>query len=136
MDTKAEHYHGSCICKRVRFEADIDLQAEGTLKCNCTACWKRRAWGTLIKPDAFKAISGDDVLSNGARGGFCRECGVRPYAIASTDGWGEGFGGDIVSINIACLDDLPVETLLAAPVKYCDGRNDNWWHAPDEVRHL
>jgi hypothetical protein len=37
---------------------------------------------------------------------------------------------------LACLDDLPVDELVAAPVTYLDGRNDNWTTPPSEIRHL
>ena len=49
-------YHGSCHCKKISYEADIDL-AEGTGKCNCTYCWKLRWWGVKVQPDAFRLIA-------------------------------------------------------------------------------
>jgi hypothetical protein len=41
-----------------------------------------------------------------------------------------------VSVRLAALDDAPVEALAEAKVQYCDGKNNNWWNPPAEVRHL
>src|SRR5687767_5477808 len=136
--TKAKTYKGSCICGKVRFEADIDLSA-GTGKCNCTRCWKRRFWSTQVKPEAFRYRGGEEMLSGykaGAEkghGGFCKGCGVIPYGWVDKADWNDG---EKVSINLACLDDLDPSELAEAPVHYMDGRADNWWNAPKETRHL
>jgi hypothetical protein len=76
------------------------------------------------------------VQKEGERGGFCRECGIATWQFYKTDGWGEGFSGDRVSVNIASLDNLEPGELLAAPVTFCDGLHDNWWNPPEETRHL
>jgi hypothetical protein len=135
MPTKT--YRGSCHCGKVTFEADLDL-AKGTGKCNCSICWKMRAWGVHIKPDAFRALTGRDELTDyqfntkSVHHAFCKHCGARPY------GWGNipEMGGDFVSINLACLDDLEPEELLAAPVRFADGKANAWWNPPAETRHL
>lgn len=129
-------YHGGCHCGAIRFEAEIDL-SQGTGKCNCTSCRKRRWWNASVKPEAFRAIKGEDQLSRN-RGGlastsFCVHCGVVPFARVAAAEWNDG---ESVSINVACLDDAMPEELIAAPVQYFDGLNDNWWETPDEVRHL
>jgi hypothetical protein len=131
-------YRGSCHCGRIKFEATLDL-AEGTSKCNCTSCWKKRMWTARVKPENFRSLSGEDQLSGYKPGaatghaGFCKSCGVVPYGWVEVSEWNPN---QYVSISVAALDDLEPAELVAAPVTYCDGRANNWWHAPEETRHL
>lgn len=137
MSTKT--YHGSCQCRRIQFEADIDLAQTGTGKCNCTSCWKRRWWSTRAEPKNFRLTGGQQELtgyvagSDTGHGGFCKHCGVTPYAWVDAADWNPAA---YWSINVACLDDLDPGELMAAPIRYMDGRNDNWLNVPAEIRHL
>lgn len=132
MTTKT--YAGSCHCGEVRFEADIDLD-EGGGKCNCRMCRKTRNWSAKLEPAAFRLL-GDpaattDYFRNGAvHWPFCRTCGVRPYAHGDIP----EAGGEFYSVQLACLDDVDDGALAAAPTRYANGRDDDWWHEPSDVQ--
>ena len=130
-------YRGSCHCGAVKFEADIDL-AQGTNKCNCTICTKTRNWNAIIKPEAFRLLSGEEALSEyrfGSKQGqhlFCKTCGVRTFE----RGHVKEIGGDYVSIKLASLDDVDPKDLVEATVRFANGRDNKWWEPPAETRHL
>jgi len=92
-----------------------------------------------VRPDGFRSLGGEAELSAyrpgqaTGHGGFCRSCGIRPYNWVEGAAWNDGA---YVSINVACLDDLEPAELVAAPIRYMDGRADDWWHVPAETRHL
>ena len=131
-------YHGSCHCQRVRFEADLDLE-KGTGKCNCSYCWKVRNWSMGVKPKQVRVTAGEAELKDyGFRPeaqnfhAFCQHCGVRLF----THGNVPEIGGRYVSVMLSVLDDLPPAELAAAPVSFMNGRDNDWFHAPPETRHL
>ena len=130
-------YNGSCHCGSITYEADIDL-AEGTGKCNCTFCTKARAWKVFVKPNSFRMLSGtDDAIGyrkhpQAPLKYFCKRCGVRTHELGSAD----YMGGDFVGVFVSTLDNVEPEELVAAPVRYSDGRNNNWGSPPSFTDHL
>lgn len=129
-------YQGSCHCGAVRFEADADL-AEGTFKCNCSICFKSRAWMAFVPADDFRLLSGEQGLRDYQFGKksihhrFCAQCGVRPFAHFT-----DPKGNRSYAVRVNCLDGVDPQELAAAPVKYMDMLHDDFKSAPAEIRHL
>lgn len=131
-------YHGSCHCKAVAFEADLDLTT-GTTRCNCSFCRKTRNWTAQTTPDHFRLTGGADLVKafkpvpeHPNLHGFCGRCGVRLFSSGDIP----EMGGAFVTVAIAALDDAGIDELIAAPLIWCDGLHDNWWNPPTETRHL
>jgi hypothetical protein len=132
-----KHYTGSCHCGKVRIEADLDL-ASGTGRCNCTMCAKTRSWAIIAQPSAFKLVAGKDDLSDYQFGSnsihhyFCKHCGVRPFSHGNLP----ALGGEFYTINVATLDDLTDDERSKLPVRFSDGRGNNWMNPPAHTAHL
>lgn len=130
-------YQGSCHCGKVRYEAQIDPK-EGTGKCNCSICTKTRFWGTIVKPDQFRLLAGQEFLkdyqfgTNSVHNYFCSNCGVRSFG----KGHIEEIGGDFYSINVATLDNVDFKEFAEEQIRFSDGRNNNWMNPPAYTKHL
>lgn len=130
-------YKGSCHCGEVKYEVDIDL-GQGTSKCNCSYCLKARAWAATVKPAAFRLASGSQEgvayhqNSEAPVKYHCGRCGIHTH----TRGDASYMGGPFVQVFVTTLDDASAEELVSAPVRYSDGRNNNWMNPPAETRHL
>lgn len=129
-------YHGSCHCGEVRFEADLDL-AEGTFRCNCSICFKTRAWLAPVPADAFRLLAGEQSLRDyqfareRIHHRFCVKCGVRPFSQGS-----DPQGNRSYAVRVNCLDGVDPQELIAAPVKYFNMLHDDFKSPPAETRHL
>jgi hypothetical protein len=123
-----QKHAGGCHCGAVRFEFEGDLSS-GAGRCNCTVCTKIGPTGFIVKPGAFSLLSGEASLSEyvwGAkisRRSFCKHCGVHCFG----RGHLAEIGGDFVSINLNCVDDID---LADVKLTYWDGRHDNWEAGP------
>jgi hypothetical protein len=119
---KAKHA-GSCHCKAVRFEVEVDATA-GT-QCNCTICRKLGTTHAIVKPAEFALIAGEPNLTMyewGFKTGkryFCASCGVDCFG----RGHLEQVGGDYVSVSLNALDDIDLKD---TKVGHFDGRHNNW----------
>jgi hypothetical protein len=119
---------GGCHCGAVRFEVAAD-PSEGATRCNCSVCTKIAASARVVKPAAFRLVAGEAQLSTYEWGAkiskrfFCSCCGVHCFG----RGYLEEVGGDYVSVNFNCLDDVDPS---AIPLVYWDGRHNNWQAGP------
>lgn len=121
-------HQGGCHCGAVRFEVDFD-PGKGATRCNCSICVKTATTGVIVKPEAFRLLSGEDALSTYewghkvSRRYFCKHCGIHCFGRGHLD----VLGGDFVSLAVNCLDDVDLSELS---ILHWDGRHDNWYVGP------
>jgi hypothetical protein len=117
-------HRGGCHCGAIRYELSIDLGA-GATRCNCTICTKLGALSINVAPGALRSLTPEDDLAFYEWGGkvarryFCKVCGIHTFS----RGYLAELGGAFASVNLNTLDD--VDPALV-PVRYWDGRHDNW----------
>jgi hypothetical protein len=63
---------------------------------------------------------------------FCKTCGIRVFG--GTDEAKPG--SPSVFVNVAALNDVDRDELVAAPMKYVDGRHDRFDKPPADTRLL
>lgn len=123
-----DKHQGGCHCGAIRFEVSLERGFKGT-RCNCSICSKTAMTGAIVKPGAFRLLSGEGDRGSYRWGGmistryFCKHCGVYCYA----EGHLEQIGGNYVSVNLNTLDEVDVNEL---DVIHWDGRHDNWMEGP------
>jgi hypothetical protein len=145
-------YRGSCHCGAIRFQAKIDLGPPGerspperpgpwwttTFRCNCSYCAKTRYWKAFVPAGDFTWLVEREVSSVYRFAGgeidhyFCKTCGIQPFMRSEL----EKLGGEFYCVNVACLDGVADEVLAAAPIRYEDGRGDEWTKPPAITSHL
>jgi hypothetical protein len=119
---------GSCHCGAVQFEVEADVERGGS-RCNCSVCTKLGAFGSIVKPEAFRLLTDPEALGVYEWGAkiskryFCKDCGTHCF--------GRGFlaevGGDYVSFSYNAIDGLELSELN---VVHWDGRHNNWQAGP------
>ncbi|HSI04915.1 MAG: GFA family protein [Myxococcota bacterium] len=114
---------GSCHCRAVRFAVSTDLSRAS--RCNCNICQRTGATAVIVKPAQFELLAGKEALASYTRTPeigrrfFCKTCGIHCYGAGHL----EEIGGDFVSVNANCFDEVDPNGL---PIVYWDGRHDNW----------
>jgi hypothetical protein len=131
IPTPTKTHRGGCHCGAVRFEVALEPGFKGS-RCNCSICAKTAITGAIVKPNAFRLLSGESDRGSYVWGGkiskryFCKHCGIHCYA----EGHLEQVGGDYVSVNLNCVDELDVNEL---EIVHWDGRHNNWMGGPSSA---
>ena len=99
----ARWYTGSCQCGRVKFHAELDLEAAQAKGSNPGSY-------ALIRPQAFALVAGDSDLADIQFGPviglnrFCKYCGVRVFGIGHL----AKLGGEFCAVSLPALDGMLV----------------------------
>ncbi len=112
-------YTGGCHCGAVRYQ--VKMKLAGAITCNCSICSKTGSMLAFAPASQFELVSGQDALSDYQFGKkkihhlFCKHCGIRSFARGVAPG-----GGEVVAVNVRCLDGVDTGGLTLKPF---DGRS-------------
>lgn len=112
-------YTGTCHCKRVGFETELEL--DFVISCNCSHCQIKGLLLVFVPAEKFSLISGESELTSYKFNKkiidhlFCTTCGVESFARGKDKN-----GKDTVAVNVRCLDEVDLEKLSLTKV---DGKS-------------
>jgi hypothetical protein len=112
-------YIGTCHCKKVSYEVDFEI--DKVISCNCSHCQIKGLLLVFVSSDVFTLNKGINDLTSYTFNKkiidhlFCKHCGVESFAKGKNKE-----GGDIVAINVRCLEGVDLEKLNVAHV---DGKS-------------
>ena len=95
----------TCHCNGVEIEVNIPEPLEKALRCNCTLCKRKGAIMTMVKPNDFKIIKGQELLklyqyhTKVAKHFFCSNCGIYTHHNPRSN-------PAMYGINLACIEGI------------------------------
>jgi hypothetical protein len=110
MATPTTHA-GSCHCRAVRYEVELDLTAP-VIACNCSMCARMGSRLAFVPADRFRLLSGEDRLTDYQFNKkvihhlFCSVCGIRSFARGAMPD-----GTPMVAVNTRCLEGVDPDSL-------------------------
>lgn len=111
---------GGCQCKKVRYEAEMDL-TQPVVECNCSICQGKGMILSFVPHEQMAITSGEEALTEYRFNTekiahlFCSVCGVQAFAR------GVGPQGEpTYAINVRTIDDIDLNVLTRMPF---DGKN-------------
>lgn len=108
----------TCHCNKVEIEVKIPEPLTKALRCNCTLCKRKSAVMTMVAPEDFKIVKGQDFLklyqyhTKVAKHYFCSNCGIYTHHNPRSNPLMYG-------INLACVEEI--NTLELKNVSINDG---------------
>ena len=124
------------MCGAIKFKVGLDMSTESG-RCNCSTCWKLRFWYMRAKPEDFKLLTSPDAIadyvhkSDAHHQKFCKTCGIHAFHTLNKPQI-----GNVVGVNLACLDDLEPDELAEFKIKFMDGKANQWFNEPKEKKLL
>lgn len=110
MERNVRTEKGSCHCKAVEFEVDLENGYENVRRCNCSICSRKGAIMAAVPLDRLRITRGADKLSmyqwntKTARHYFCSVCGIYTHHQRRSVPTEYGF-------NLACIDGIDLATI-------------------------
>ena len=110
----------TCHCGGVEAEVNVPNQFKKIMRCNCSLCKRKGIIMTVVNPEDFKLIKGENLLrlyqyhTKTAKHYFCSMCGIYTHH-------NPRFNPKVYGINVACLEGI--KPFLLKDVSVNDGEN-------------